>query len=801
VRVPVEWLREYVNVGLKSDTLADRLTMAGSEVSALEFHGKGIEGVVVGKVKVINPHPSNEDLLILQIDIATKLVQIVTNVKSLKAGDKVPIAVHGAKLAKDIHVEVRDLHGVESFGMLCSLEHLGLAEESFEVMKLDKDAPLGENIKNVLGVKGTILEVDVLPNRGDLLSIVGVAREVSAILGNQLKPPKVALKEGKGNISSRIKVEVKDSDLCPRYMARVIDGVKIGESPSWMKERLIACGLRPINNIVDITNYVLLEMGQPLHAFDLAKIKGAKIVVRRSRKGEGIKTLDGEKRALSADTLVIADEKRPLAIAGVMGGQETEVDDGTAAILLEAAYFKPTSINKTSRQVKLRTDSSTRFERGVDWQGVAKALDRAAQLIAEHAGGEVLRGVIDVKKKAVKPKALTLRMDVLDRTLGLSLPAKKTASILKGLGFKASSSGKNLKVEVPTFRAGDIEREIDVIEEIARIYGYDKIKSSMPTVTHARSQADKIDSYLDRALSVIKGYGFFETQTFSIVSPKEIKRLEIPEGDQRGNPLRISNPLSEEISALRTLLFPSVLSVISRNSARQLKDSALFELGKVFLKGSKKLPAERLKLALAVTGNVFMGSFKVGGVESPNYYILKAALESLLEELGVANYSFTSKQILFLEEGISAVVKIGDVEIGFIGELSSGLGSKYDLINPVYIAEIDLEPVLKAVSADRRYKPLAKFPKVSRDIAMFVPQDVEHGAIVEIIESRGAPILEKVRLFDRYSGKQVPNGYFSLAYRVDYRDPTKTLTDKEVNQKHDQVLKALSEVLNVQIRQ
>ncbi len=804
MRVPIDWLREYVDVGLKSENLAECLTMAGSEVSTIEFHGKGIEGVVVGKIKSIQPHHKADNLLVLQVDIGTKIIQIVTNVRTLRVGDKVPVAMHGAKLAKEIHVQKRELHGVESFGMLCSLEHLGLAERGEEVMILDKDTPVGQNIKNVLGVKGTILEVDVLPNRGDLLSIIGVAREVSAVLNKKLESPKFTLKESVESINKKVKIEIKDFELCPRYMARVIEGVSIGESPPWMRERLIACGLRPINNVVDITNYVLLEMGQPLHAFDLSTIKGRKIIVRKAREGEGIITLDGEKRKLRSDTLVIADEKKAIAVAGVMGGKEGEVSDDTTSILLESAYFNPASINKTSKLLKLRTDSSIRFERGVDWEGVESALDRAAYLIAKYALGKVARGVMDVKKKDREPKVIPLRMDTVNNILGTNLSNNQITSVLKRLGFKAcppkSREAGRRRIEVPTFRAGDIEREIDLVEEIARIHGYDKIGSNMPNVTYVPSIADQTEKNIDAIRNIVKGFGFLETQTFSIVSPKELKRLALPESDPRAKALMISNPLSEEISVLRTMLVPSLLSVLSRNISRQLKDLAVFEVGKVFLKTGKTLPEEKLTLALAITGDVLMGSFKVGPVEEVSFGLVKAVVDCLLEEFGILDYSIVEEDHFLLQRGRAASIVVRGEEVGFLGDLSASLHAEYDLPGVVCVAEVDLEKVLKSVSLDKRYKPLAKYPKVSRDIAMFVPQKVHHDSILNVIKELGAPILENVTLFDRYTGVQVPKGFVSLAYRLDYRDPGKTLIDEEVNVKHEEVTKALTEQLGVQIR-
>jgi phenylalanyl-tRNA synthetase beta chain len=802
LRVPLEWLREFVDVGLVSKDLADRLTMAGAEVSAIEFHGKGIEGIVVGKIKTIERHPKADDLNIVQVDTGAKIAQLVTNLKTLKVGDKVPVAMHGARLAKNIRVEKRELHGIESFGMLCSLEHLGLADESIDVMKLDKNAPLGENIVNVLGVKGTILEVDVLPNRGDLLSIKGVAREVSAVLDKQLKPHEMKLKETGRSIRGLAQVKIEDPDLCQRYMARVIENVHVKGSPSWLKERLIACGLRPINNIVDVTNYVLLEMGQPLHAFDLKLIDGQKVIVRRARGGEIIVTLDGEKRQLTSDMLVIADPKKAVAVAGVMGAGNSEVNEGTRSILLESAYFDPVSINKTSRALKIRTEASGRFEKGVDFDGVATALDRAAGLIAELSGGVIAKGSIDVKKSDIKPKIVQLSIKSLNSILGADIPRSAILSILKRLGFvvRSEKTGDRLAVTVPSARARDIEREIDVIEEVARIYGYGKIREEIPRITYDHRKEDADEKVLDRIRQAVKGLGFFETQTFSIVDPKEIEALPLPVDDPRKDPLKITNPLSEDVSAMRTTLLPSLLGVISRNISRQSKDLALFEIGNVFEKGENNLPRQTLKLALAVTGDVLRGAFKISGPDHVGFYLVKAALELVFEELGVSNVDYVLKDDPLLEPGISCEVVVNGSSAGCAGEIGGSLMRKYDLQGDVYAAEIELDVLLAFISRDKRYKALGRFPKVSRDIAMFVPSGVSHRDIMKTIRELGGNLVENIHLFDCYKGKQVPEGYFGLAYGVDYRDPNKTLTDNEVNSRHDAVMNALTERLKVQIR-
>jgi len=791
MRVPFEWLREFVDLKLSPDDLADKLTMAGTEVSAIEFHGKGITGVVVGKIKAIEPHHKAPDLFVLQVDIGTKIIQVITNVKNLKIGDKVPIAKEGAKLAQDIKVEKRELHGIESFGMLCSTAHLGLSE-IHEVMILDKDAPVGQDIKNVLGVKGVILDVDVLPNRGDLQSIVGIAREVSTILKKKLKINKLKIKESDVK-KVQVKVQVKDEDLCPRYTARIIEGIKVAESPEWLKARLIACGLRPINNIVDATNYVLLELGQPLHAFDLDLIEGKKIIVRRAKAGEKIKTIDGEIRHLTKNMLIIADMKKPVAVAGVMGGMDTEVGDKTTSILLESAYFKPSSINEMSKALKMRSESSIRFEKGVDWEGVRLASDRCASLITKLAGGKILKKVFDVKSKTRKPKIVKLRLERIEEILGTKIKGDDVFSILNYLGFKVKKGKDALSVYIPLFRAGDVEREIDLIEEVARIYGYDKIGKTMPKVSREATLEEKKDEIKAILRQVLFGFGVFEAQAFSLVNPKELALVKVPSHDSRRDMIRITNPLNEDISALRTYLFPSLLKVLSHNRNRMVSDAAVFEIGKVFLKKTKGLPEEREILSLAAMGSI-------PGVGTIDFFYLKGLLEALIKELGYTSFELVSKKHFALHPLISAEIKIQDKSIGFIGELDLDISSNYDLSQGVVLFELDLEEIFKLKPATKRFKPLPKFPKVSRDIAMFVPASVSHASIVNLIKETGGSIVENVVLFDMYKGKQVPQGFVSMAYRIDYRDSNKTLTDDEVNVIHGKISLALEEKFKVQIR-
>ncbi|MFC1496511.1 phenylalanine--tRNA ligase subunit beta, partial [Candidatus Margulisiibacteriota bacterium] len=593
MKVPIEWLKEFVEIKIKPEELAEKLTMAGTEVGAIEYHGSSIKGVLVGKIKSLE---KKDDKLICRVDVGSKLLQIVTDDQSLQVGDRVPVAQDNSELASEIKIKKISLHGIESFGMLCRPHELGLGS-SEQVLKLPIQAKVGEDVKKVLGTGGQILDLDVLPNRGDLQSIIGVAREVAAVLNIKLQTPNIKVKESL--VNNVAEVTVKNKKLCPRYMARVINNVKVKESPKWLKDRLLSCGIRSINNIVDITNYVLLEYGQPLHAFDQNRVD--KIIVRNAEKDEELVTIDGIKRKLDPGMLVIADTQKPLAVAGIMGGSESEVSDKTTDILLESAFFDPVSVNKTSQQLKLRSESSIRFGKGVDWNGVAAALNRAAQLMAELGEGKIQKGKVDVKEKEQEEKTIQLRIAKVNRVLGLKLTAKTIKSLLSRLNFNVSSSDShNLEVEIPLFRAGDIEREIDIIEEVSRIYGYDKIETTLPWVSQ-ELEPDCLDELSKKAREVMVGAGLYEVQTFSILDPAYPKRLKLKE-KHLTDFVRINNPLTEEESVLRTMLLPGLLKVLDYNQRHQIDKVRIFEVGKVYLKENKGGVEEKVMLGGLLTG-------------------------------------------------------------------------------------------------------------------------------------------------------------------------------------------------------
>ncbi|MBU0502426.1 MAG: phenylalanine--tRNA ligase subunit beta [Candidatus Margulisbacteria bacterium] len=621
-------------------------------------------------------------------------------------------------------------------------------------------------------VEKDVLEVDVLPNRADCWSIRGIAREVNAITGSDLRSPVSFVSKTKDQgPRTALTVEVQDKKLCPRYMARVIENVKVGPSPKWLKDRLEKVGIRSINNVVDVTNYLLLEIGQPMHAFDGALIEGQKIIVRLAKPSEKVLALDEKEYTLKKNMLVISDAKKAIAIAGVMGLANTGVTEKTTTIILESAFFDPISVYETSKALKLRSDSSIRFEHGVDWHGVEEAIDRAAAMIAEIGKGQILKGKIDKKGTPKKPKVVMLRPARVNQVLGTGCSAKEMFAILKRLGFKVSGS----KVTIPLYRAADVYREADLIEEIARIYGYDKIAATMPNTSYAGKEVDLFDEFRTRVTELLAGCGLNETQTYSMVGEKEAGAAAI----------KIGNPMTVEESYMRTKLLPSLLKVMLHNLNRQIDDVLLFEVGKTFIPAKKKLPDEKWTLSCVATGSPFMSLIDKGLVD---YSCLKGVLENLFATLGIEDARFIETRNPLVQQGKGCEV----LGMGYVGELSSEIAAKFEIKKSVYFFELDLGALFKAVQKNSKYQPLPKFPFVSRDIALVAPQEVNNQMIISTIKQIGGDLVEDVFLFDKYKE--------SSAYRIIFRNPDRTLTDDEVNAKHQQITQEIELKLNVRIR-
>jgi len=805
MKVSLKWLKEYVDITVPPQELADRLTLAGLAVEGIEAPGEGIEKVYTGKILSIEPHPNADRLSVCRVTVGGgDDLQIVTGATNVGVGHVVPVAVEGARLAGGLVIKKSKLRGVESRGMLCSGQELGLdtsvmpPDQAHGIMLLDPGMPLGVDIKEAIGLDDVIFDLELTPNRGDCMSMVGVAREVAVLLGQKLRLPETGVLETGPGIEGLAGVEIESPDLCGRYVARLFRNIKIGPSPVWMQERLRASGIRPISNIVDITNYVMLELGQPLHAFDFDTLKHGRIIVRQARPGETIVSLDGNERKLSQEMLVITDPSGPVAVAGVMGGLATEVTDQTGTVLLESAYFNPVSIRRTSRALGLRSESSSRFEKGIDITGCRRAADRAARLLAEMGAGEAAPGAVDNYPGRTAPRTVVLRPERVDYVLGLAVPPQEAVNILTGLEFQVKDSGKELLVTVPGHRV-DVSLEEDLIEEVARIYGYNKIPYSLPYGPSTQGARTPEQELKARVKDVLSALGLYEVVTYSFTGPAYLDRAGVPQDSPLRKVIRVQNPLSEEQSEMRTMLLPGLLEALSRNASRRVTDLAVFELGKVFLPSRESLPEERPVLAAAAMGVAPAGWNRPG--QPYDFYYFKGMLETLFDRIGLSGYSLEreSRSGLF-HPGKSARVVSGERIIGVVGELHPEALENYDLPKSAVGMEIDFGVLAELAGKPRRYRSLPKFPGIDRDLAVVVRQEIAARDIIRVIRKYGGQYLQEVGLFDVYRGKQVKEGHQSLAFSLKFRADDRTLTDQEINAPVSAVSEALTKEFAAELR-
>jgi len=805
VYISYNWLQDFVDLDLPPLELADRLTLAGIAVESVTGLGKDIDGVVTGRIETINPHPNADKLVITSVNTGKEKLQIITAATNVKEGDVVPVALEGARLAGGLVIKRAKLRGVESRGMMCSGQELGIdpktmpADQAHGIMILPPGTPLGRDAKEILGLNDFILELDLTPNRGDCLSVVGVAREVAALLGQPFRLAETSFPETGENISGQVRVDIDDPDLCRRYVARLIKNVRVGRSPLWMQSRLRAAGMRPISNIVDVTNYVMLEMGQPLHAFDYDKLVDHHIIVRRAGDGEKIVSLDDVLRELNSDMLVITDPSGPVAVAGVMGGLSTEVTENTTSILLESAYFNPVSIRRTSRALGLRSEASLRFEKGIDLGGCLRAVNRAAQLIFDMGAGEVVSGVVDNYIAPVSEKTIIFRPKRATHVLGLDIPKEQATDILSRLQFKVQESGEDLLVTVPTYRV-DVSIEEDLIEEVARIHGYQKVPATLPFGPSTHGVKTREQSFRTLIADTLAGAGFYEVVTYSFTSPRVFELMNLPADSPLRNTIKIQNPLSEEHSVMRTMMLPGLLEVLAKNFNRRVQNGAIFELGTVFLpRGEGYAPEERPVLAAAAMGRV-TGNWKMAAREL-DFYFLKGVLESLFNVLGTDKVTFyPDKTNPCFHPGRTAALEAGGRKLGVIGELHPDVLEKYELPERVVALEIDFEELFAVSGRPKVYSPLPKFPGIERDLAIVIKQEILAGDIMEKIRKTGGKLLKAVSLFDVYQGGQVPQGYRSMAFSLKFQAVDRTLTDAEVSEVIAAIAAELSISFDAQLR-
>ena len=797
MNVTLNWLKTYIDFDLSPSELADRLTMLGIEVESIKQLGVGLEGVVVGSVSSIRPHPNADKLVLCQVDVGeAEELQIVCGAPNVREGMLAPVATIGATLPIGLTIKSAKLRGETSQGMLCSEKELGLSDNAAGLMELPADTPLGTTLSEALRLDDIVFELEITPNRPDCLSLIGVAREIRAETGNSLKLPTVDLKENETDIRELTSVTIDAPDLCPRYAARVIQGVKVGESPAWLQQRLESVGVGVINNIVDITNFVLMEYGQPLHAFDYHKLAENRIVVRRAADGEQLTTLDEVERELTADMLVIADAEKSVALAGIMGGYDSEITETTCDVLLESAYFNPSSVRATAKALGISTEASYRFERGADPGVVIAALDRAAELITELAGGTVCEGVADVYPGWQPLTRIQLRPERVNFVLGTTIETAEMVQILNRLDFDVETSGDVYQVTVPTFRS-DVTREIDLIEEIARVYGYDNIPTTLPKGDIPVPPPNPKTEVHNRIKRFLLAAGMMEAVNYSFCDPNCFDKIRLNVNDPLRDTLKLRNPLSPEMSVLRTTLLPSLLENAQHNRNHQIDTIALFEIGGVFIQNSEQKEPERVAGILA--GQIGEGVYS-NPYRQPDFFDIKGRVEGILEVCGIVDYTLQKTDMPIFHPGRNAEVLLDDRRIGTFGEAHPEVLENYDLPYKAYLFECDVEALVDTAVFTKRFEPISIYPKVARDLAIVVDKEILSDMPTELIYATGGDVVESVRLFDVYEGEQVPEGKKSLAYTINYHSATETLTDKAVNALHDKVVERLNQALGAELR-
>lgn len=796
MKLPLKWLKDFTIIEADSKEYADALTLSGSKVEGIEKLGEDIDRVVVGRIISVDKHPDADRLQVTQVDVGSETIQIVTGATNIKENDLIPVALDGSTLPGGKKIKKGKLRGVESNGMMCSISELGVTKEEFPnaeedgIFVLEGDYVLGTDIKEILGLNDTVVEFEITSNRPDCFSILGLARESAATFGTAFKKPEIHVKELGDSVEGQASVEIQAPDLCSRYAARIIKNVKIEPSPVWMQERLKAAGVRPISNIVDITNYVMLEYGQPMHAFDLKNLNGQKIIVRRAAQGEKMQTLDGQDRELDDSMLVIADAQRAVAVAGVMGGANSEITDETKTILFESATFNGISVRLTAKKLGMRTEASGRFEKGLDSENVLDSVNRAVQLVEEIGAGTVCKGIIDCYPVKLEKRKIPFNPGRINALLGTDIDAELMKKIFARLEIEFNDTTDT--VTVPTFRP-DLECEADLAEEVARFYDYNNIKATLlegkAATVGGRTYKQKIEKIIGQTM---QSCGLSEIYTYSFTSPKVFDKINLPQDSDLRNPVVITNPLGEDYSIMRTTTLPNMLEVLATNYNRRVEEARFFEMSYVYLPKSlplTELPCEKPVLTLGMYGG------------SVNFYELSGAIEELMSVLGIKKFKLQAiHDDPSFHPGRTARLIINGKECGILGEVHPAVSEKFDAAQRNYVGMIDIEPLIESTVLKPEYKPLPKFPAVTRDIAMLVDDDVPVNQIESQIVSKAGKILEEVKLFDVYKGKQVSDGKKSVAYSILFRASDRTLTDEEVGNAMANIVKALSEKLGAQLR-
>ena len=787
----IRWLKDYVDIGdISMRDFSEAMSMSGSKVEGWTTEFEDVKNVVVGKILSVEPHPDSDHLVICQLDVGQQEpVQIVTGASNVHVGDMVPAALHKSQLPNGVKITKGKLRGVMSNGMMCSIAELNLTKGDFPyaaedgIFLLQEDCQVGQDIASAIGCNDTCVEFEITPNRPDCLSVLGLAREAAVTFGKELKMHTPQVKGGGGDIHDYLSVEVRNPQLCPRYTAKVVKNVKIGPSPRWMRERLRASGVRPIDNIVDITNYVMLEYGQPMHAFDIEYVKDHKIIVRNAVSGETIQTLDGVDRTLSEDMLVIADSEKASAVAGVMGGEHSGINENTHTVVFESACFKGSSVRITAKKLGMRTESSGRFEKGLDAQNCLPAVMRACELVELLGAGEVVDGVIDVDNTNYQPTRIHLDADWTNRFLGTDIPKEQMVKILTDLQFQMEGD----EIIVPSFRS-DVEHKADIAEEIARFYGYNNI----PTTIAKGSPEGGYNEYqkFERVVNQnMLAQGMYEIMTYSFVSPKQYDKIRLPKDDPKRQSVVIRNPLGEDTSIMRTNAIPSMMDILSKNYNNRNGAVSLYEIGNEYIPvEGELLPDEVPNLVLGMYG------------DDKDFFTLKGVVENLLDTLAIREYDVDAKSDdPTFHPGRCAVLSKDGEEFGIIGEVHPLVCANYGINTRVYVGKLKLRKLFAMMDTQRSYVPMPKFPASTRDLALLCDDALPVMTMEKAIKAAAGKILEKIELFDVYKGSQIAQGKKSVAFNISMRASDRTLTDEEVNGAMSKILKALEE-LGAQIR-
>ncbi|KQU14947.1 phenylalanine--tRNA ligase subunit beta [Bacillus sp. Leaf13] len=801
--VSYKWLQDYVDLsGINATELADKITKSGIEVEGVEKKSEGLKGVVIGHVLEREQHPNADKLNKCLVDIGSENpVQIVCGAPNVDKGQKVAVATVGAVLPGNFKIKKAKLRGEESHGMICSLQELGFESKLVSkdyatgIFVFPNDAEVGKDALEELGLSDEVLELGLTPNRSDALSMLGVAYEVGAILGREVKWPVIENEEAAEKASDYISVKVEAKADNPLYIAKIIKDVKVGPSPLWMQTRLMSAGIRPHNNVVDITNYILLEYGQPLHAFDYDRFGSKEIVIRRAKDAEKIVTLDEAERTLTPEHLVITNGNEPVAIAGVMGGANSEVKNDTTNIIIESAYFAGTVVRKASKDHGLRSEASARFEKGVDPARVREAGERAAQLIAQYAGGTILQGTAEVDELTMEPAVISITLEKINTLLGTGMTVSEVESIFKRLQFGVELDNETFTITVPT-RRGDITIEADLVEEAARLYGYDNIPATLPIGSATPGQLTDYQIKRRKARRTLEGAGLYQAVTYSLTSQEKAAQFALETRES----IRLAMPMSEERSQLRLSIVPQLLEVVKYNNARQLESLALYEIGSVFFKqDGQELPEEKEHIAGAITG-LWESHLWQGEKKPVDFYVAKGVIEALFDTLGLADQiSYRQAEINDMHPGRTAEVLLNGEVIGFIGQVHPTVQKDLD-IKETYIFELSLKALAEAEVAPIAYETIPRYPSTTRDIALVVDKATKAGDIQSIIIEAGGKLLKEVGIFDLYEGERMEQGKKSIAYSLKYFDPERTLTDEDITKAHDNVLAAVKEKAGAELR-